>query len=26
MMLPSNQGGSIYCGGQGRSHRIHQIV
>jgi len=26
MMLPSSQGGSIYCGGQGRSHRIHQIV
>src|SRR5439155_27105613 len=22
LMLPSNQGGSIYCGRQGRSHRI----
>src|SRR3989442_701160 len=26
MMLPSNQGGSIYCVAQGHSHRIHQIV
>ncbi len=26
MMPPSNQDGSIYSGGKGRLHRIHQIV